>query len=268
MSRKDCTMICKGQFPEYFFQRLKILEVVNDESKSFPVGFLGRFQNLEKLELRWSSYTEIFSYGEVKKHAGTLTHLKYLKLWELSDLKYMSQSHSVFQNLEMLEVWWCCNMMNLVPPSASFENLTTLEVWHCEKLKNLLKLSTAKTLERLLKLRIDGCKRMTEVISNEGDVAEDVIVFSKLKWLSLEYLENLTSFCSGNYAFIFPSLEDLFVIECPEMKTFCCGGLNTPRLQEVRQNWGLEKGFWVGDLNTTIQQLHENEVQITFSWIF
>lgn len=103
-------------------------------------------------------------------------------------------------------------MINIVPPSASFKNLTTLEVWNCQRLMNLVTSSTAKSLVCLTKLRTDGCKMLTEIISKEEDVAEDEIVFSKLKWASLEHLENLTSFSSGNYILKFPSLADLFVI--------------------------------------------------------
>ncbi len=257
-------MICQSQFPKHIFRNLKNLEVVNDESENFRIGFLERFHNLEKLELRWSSYKEIFSNEDIAEHAEMITQVKSLKLWELSDLMYIwkqdSKLDSITENLESLEVWWCENLINLVPSSASFKNLTTLELWYCQRLMNLVTSSTAKSLVCLTKLRIDGCRMLTEIISKEEDVAEDEIVFSKLKWVSLERLENLTSFCSGNYTLKFPSLEDLFVIECPKMKIFSHRVLSTPRLREVRQNWGLYKGCWEGDLNTTIQQLQKNEV--------
>ncbi|KDO64068.1 hypothetical protein CISIN_1g0009451mg [Citrus sinensis] len=266
LSGKDIAMICQSQFPKHIFRNLKNLEVVNDESENFRIGFLERFHNLEKLELRWSSYKEIFSNEEIVEHAEMLTQVKSLKLWELSDLMYIwkqdSKLDSITENLESLEVWWCENLINLVPSSASFKNLTTLELWYCQRLMNLVTSSTAKSLVCLTKLRIDGCRMLTEIISKEEDVAEDEIVFSKLKWVSLERLENLTSFCSGNYTLKFPSLEDLFVIECPKMKIFSHRVLSTPRLREVRQNWGLYKGCWEGDLNTTIQQLQKNELPL------
>ncbi len=269
LSGKDIAMICQSQFPKHLFRNLKVLELVNDESKNFQIGFLERFHNLEKLELRWSSYKEIFSNEEIVEHAEMLTQVKSLKLWELSDLMCMwrqdSKLDSITQNLESLEVWWCENLINLVPSSASFKNLTTLEVWCCERLMNLVTSSTAKSLVCLTKLRIDGCRMLTEIISKEEDVGEDEIVFSKLKWVSLERLVNLTSFCSGNYTLKFPSLEDLFVIECPKMKIFSHRVLSTPRLREVRQNWGMYTGCWEGDLNTTIQQLQKNKVRILHS---
>lgn len=230
-------MICQGWLPTHLFQNLKILEVVNDKSDNFPICFLQCFKNLEKLELRWSSYKQIFSYKDAEKHAGKLTQIKSLKLWELSDLMYLWKKDfkldSFVENLEMLEVWWCNSLVNLVPSSASFGNLVTLEVWYCQGLKNLVTSSTAKSLVQLMKLRIDGCKMITEIIANEGDVVENEIVFSKLKWLSLENLESLTSFHSGNYTFKFPYMEDLFVIDCPNMKIFSTRDLNAPKLQKV-----------------------------------
>ncbi|XP_052293320.1 probable disease resistance protein At4g27220 isoform X2 [Citrus sinensis] len=272
LSGKDITMICHDHLPKHLFQNLKSLEIVSDKSDNFSIGFLQRFHNVERLKLRNSSYKEIFSNGEVEKQAGMLTQIKSLKLWELSNLLHIWEQcyklDSVFQNLETLEIWWCNNLINLVPSSASFENLTTLEVSYCQRLKNLVSSSTAKSLVCLMKLRIDGCKLMTEIISSEGDVEEDEIVFSRLKWLSLECLDSLTSFCSGNCTFKFPSLEDLFVIDCPKMMIFSFGVLSTPRLREVRKNWGLDKGCWEGNLNTTIQKLCNNKVMLPPGVVF
>ncbi|KDO39829.1 hypothetical protein CISIN_1g040040mg, partial [Citrus sinensis] len=82
------------------------------------------------------------------------------------------------------------------------------------------------------------------------------IVFSKLKWLFLESSGSITSFCSGNYAISFPSLEVLIVENCPKLNTFSAGVLKTPRLRAV-QNWKLDEDFWAGDVNTTLQHLNE-----------
>ncbi|KDO36247.1 hypothetical protein CISIN_1g036808mg, partial [Citrus sinensis] len=102
------------------------------------------------------------------------------------------------------------------------------EVSYCKRLKNLVSSSTAKNLVCLVKLRIDGCRLMTEIISIEGDVEEDEVVFSRLKWLSLECVDSLKSFCFGNCTLKFPSLEDLFVIDCPKMMIFSLGILSKP----------------------------------------
>ncbi|XP_044498593.1 probable disease resistance protein At4g27220 isoform X1 [Mangifera indica] len=263
LSGKDLTMIREDHFPDNFFQKLKILAVMNDESEDFQLGFLQMFRKLEKIELRLSLYREIFSFGEVVRFAGMLRCIQNLKLWKLLHLKYLwkqeSEMDSILQNLEVLEVWWCDALINLVPSSVSFQNLKILELWYCRGLKSLLAPSTAKSLVQLLKLSIDGCEMMTEIITSEVDVAENEIVFRKLTCLSLENLQSLTSFCSGDYTLKFPSLEDLFVTECPKMKIFSPGVVSAPRLQEVRQNEEQDEGYWKDDVNTTIQWLHKEK---------
>ncbi|KAL5825703.1 hypothetical protein ACOSQ3_021766 [Xanthoceras sorbifolium] len=76
--------------------------------------------------------------------------------------------------------------------------------------------------------------------------------------MSLTDLSNLTSFCSGNYTLNFPSLEELDVIGCPKMKFFSLGVLSTPMLQQIK----CSSGYYnlEGDLNTTIQWIHEEEM--------
>ncbi|XP_031276815.1 uncharacterized protein LOC116135260 [Pistacia vera] len=189
-----------------------------------------------------------------------LTQIKDLKLFELSNLQCMRKQESklgtVLQNLDILEVWWCGNLINLVPSSASFHNLTVLEVWFCKRLKNLVVFSTAKSLVQLKEMKICVCEMMTDVVPNEGDVMEPEINFCRLKTLTLFALVSLTGFCSGNSTLKFPSLEELFVIECPNMNIFSRGVLSVPNLQEVQQSWAADVWCWDGDLNTTIQNLH------------
>ncbi|KAL5770789.1 hypothetical protein ACOSP7_014943 [Xanthoceras sorbifolium] len=99
---------------------------------------------------------------------------------------------------------------------------------------------------------------MTEVIANKEDIEEDEIVFNSLKSLTLTGLSSLTSFCSANYSFKFPSLKEFTVIYCHKMETFSSQVLSTPMLEKVHfQNWG--PCTWEGDLNTTIQQIYRRE---------
>lgn len=259
-------MIWQDHFLEHLLSKLKVLNVsYDDESAVFPLGLLQRARNLEKLVLSYGSYKEICSSEEVEEHAGRLTHIKTLKLNKLSDPTHMWKQDSkldlMLQNLDILEIKYCGNMMNLVPSRASFRNLTVLEVCDCERLVSVVTSPTAKSLVQLRKMTISKCKMVTEVIaSDQGDVVKVEIVFNKLKELFLESLESLRSFCSGaNYAFNFPCLEDLIVIKCPNMKTFSAGVLKTPRLWDV-QNLELNEACWAGDVNTTIQQLHEKMV--------
>ncbi|KDO36774.1 hypothetical protein CISIN_1g0393751mg, partial [Citrus sinensis] len=118
----------------------------------------------------------------------------------------------------------------LLPSSSvSFRNLTKLVAVGCKELIHLVTSSTAKTLVRLVTVQVYGCRAMTEVVINDKEGVDiEEIVFSKLKALILCDLDSLTSFCSANYTFKFPSLEYLEVIGCPKMKTFTSGESNTP----------------------------------------
>ncbi|GAY62720.1 hypothetical protein CUMW_220070, partial [Citrus unshiu] len=149
----------------------------------------------------------------------------------------------------------CDHLVNLVPSSTSFQNLTNLVVSCCERLKIVLTSSIAKTLVRLRFMKIESCDRITEIVLVDDFVAKDeVITFRELKKLKLLHLESLTSFCSGNCAFKFPSLERLVVDDCPNMNIFSEGKLSTPKLHKV-QRWGEACWAWKDDLNTTIQKV-------------
>ncbi|XP_052298146.1 importin subunit alpha-2-like [Citrus sinensis] len=70
-------------------------------------------------------------------------------------------------------------------------------------------------------------------------------------------MQNLTSFCSSNCAFKFPSLERLLVDDCPSMKIFSGEELSTPMLHKVQlSSWYEKHWIWVHDLNTTIKYLY------------
>ncbi|XP_044498376.1 probable disease resistance protein At4g27220 isoform X4 [Mangifera indica] len=263
LSRVDDMMTLLHQFPENFCRCT--IEIKQDKSFNISVGILQRSVKLEKLKLSDCSYEEIFTCGEDEKDTKILIQIKSLELCDLSDAKYLwgkgSKLDSLLQNLEALKVYKCDRMINVLPSSASFENLTVLIVEWCYGLMNLLTPSIAKNLVQLREMKIQGCAMITEIVSDKTDVAaEDEIVFGKLKLLSLDYLESLTCFCPGDYALKFPHLEELVVHACPKMKTFSVGNLYTPSLQKVQQNqWDKDKGGWVGDLNATIQHLHEEE---------
>ncbi|XP_022723803.1 uncharacterized protein LOC111280652 [Durio zibethinus] len=141
-----------------------------------------------------------------------------------------------------------------------FKNLTYLQVSNCHGLKNLLTLSTAKSMVVLTEMSITDCQMIEEIIARGSDDLMDGIVFSQLKTLELGCLPSLSSFCSGNYAFGFPSLEELIMRQCPKMEIFTTGGLSTPMLQGIQSAEGEYLGHWEGNLNAIVQQLFTEKV--------
>ena len=207
---------------------------------------------------------ELFPYEDIlhpEKHARILTQLRELQLSQLPMLTHLwkeeTRSSPILQNLEALEVSQCGKLKLLVPSSVSFQNLTTLEISKCHGLINLVTVSTAKSLVQLKKLRVSECKRITEIVAREGGEVNEMINFNKLTSLKLEYLPNLTIFCSGNYSFVFPCLEEVIVRQCPEMKIFPHGVLSTPKLERVQTT---NEDEWHGkiDLNTTLHRHWEH----------
>ncbi|KDO39116.1 hypothetical protein CISIN_1g000635mg [Citrus sinensis] len=283
LSGEDVEMILMGDFPHHLFGCLKQVAVATDESECFPLGLLERFLNMEDLYLRACSYKEIFSSNDeyLEKDVRNFALIKRLHLVELDDLKHLWKPNSklehILQYLEKLFVSYCQSLLILLPSaSISFRNLTELQVTNCKKLINLVTSSVAKSLVGLLMLNIYGCRAMTEVVTGDENGAanpKEEIVFTKLKSISLVDLDSLTSFCSANYTFNFPSLQDLEVIGCPKMTIFTTVELCTPPRVNV---WYGEGNLWRSDdggVNTTIQHLHDEKLlegsssHIAYDWI-
>ncbi|PPD91121.1 hypothetical protein GOBAR_DD11943 [Gossypium barbadense] len=194
-----------------------------------------------------------------KGDVGTLTPIRNLMLDRAMNLYHIWRKDLEFDhilsNLQKLEVWECDDLINITVSSSSLQNLTTLDVSFCQMMTNLVTPLVVKNLVQLTRMSVAGCSKMTEIVGNGGDCHQTIVV-SKLKCLELSYLESLTSFCSRNYTFNFPCLEELVVERCPRLKTFTEGVLSTPQLQRVIQSRYPEKWSWASDLNTTIQQLY------------
>ncbi|XP_031258417.1 uncharacterized protein LOC116116492 [Pistacia vera] len=174
--------------------RFKTLSIKFDESANISLELLQRFENLEVLQLAGCIYKQIFSCGKDEKHMQIT----------------LGPSLASFQNLRVLNVSWCIELMKLMTPS------------------------TARSLVQLRELNVEGCEMVIEIVENEGDATMNTeIVFENLKKLLFRRLETLICFCSGNYSFNYPSLEELTIGECPNMKTFSQGILSTPKLHKV-----------------------------------
>ncbi|KAE8684147.1 hypothetical protein F3Y22_tig00111151pilonHSYRG00132 [Hibiscus syriacus] len=244
LNSKHISTICNSQVPVGIFSHVKVLQVLGNDDKTVLFPFV-IYCDLEG---------NVSGEGNAsEKDLVSLPHPTHLGEED-------SQMHHVFPNLETLEVRGCEGLICLGPSSASFRNLKTLDLWQCYTVA-LITSSAARNLSQLIKMRIRDCSTVREIVAKRKDDAPDMINFGKLKCLVLHYLPNLTSFCSEEYDFRFPSLEQVIVRQCPKLKIFCQGGLITPELHRVQLSEEDYKGFWAGDLNTTICRLHENTVK-------
>ncbi|XP_031286055.1 uncharacterized protein LOC116144763 [Pistacia vera] len=187
----------KSKFRRISWQsRFKTLKIIFDRLANIPLGLLHRFENLEKLQLYYCGYKEMFLCGKDEKHM----------------------------------------QITLGPSLAFFQNLQVLNVRQCKKLMKLMTPAMPRSLVQLRELSVKGCEMVIEIVENEGDATRSTeIVFDNLKKLSLEYLKSLICFCSGNYSFNFPSLEKLIIRECPNVLCFCFGNhyFNFPSLEKL-----------------------------------
>ncbi|XP_031285179.1 uncharacterized protein LOC116143869 [Pistacia vera] len=215
LSGRDVMSIWEGAFQESF-GKVKTLQLINDEYTNVPIQILHKFNNLEKLILKVSSYEEIFSFGKDKEHAGALTKLKDVELQGLLNLKCISKQDSrlnlILQNLDSLAVQYCHNLTTLLPTLVSFEKLRTLRVSYCNGMQNLMSSSRAKSLVQLEELSIQSCEMMIEVLANERNIEKYEVVFEKLNTLTLDNLESLTCLCYGNYILKFLNLGRLYIV--------------------------------------------------------
>ncbi|KAL1080085.1 hypothetical protein V6Z11_D10G266800 [Gossypium hirsutum] len=243
------------QFPPALFQDIKVF-VVCGGSRSSIFPFVRRFYNLDSFWLFGFDFKYVVP---CKGDVGTVTPIRNLILYRAINLKHIwrkgSEFDHILSNLQKLEVWECDDLINITVSSSSLQNLTTLNVSYCQMMTNLVTPLVVKNLVQLTRMSVARCTKMTEIVGNGGDCHQTIVV-SKLKCLELSYLESLTSFCSRNYTFSFPCLEELVVERCPRLKTFTEGVLSTPQLRRVKQSSYREKWSWASDLNTTIQQLY------------
>ncbi|KAF8391546.1 hypothetical protein HHK36_023852 [Tetracentron sinense] len=183
---------------------------------------------LEKLEISYGSNLEEIVAKEEEEHEE---EDKKVGVWR-KDLRAFNKGLACFGNLKILYV----------------------EFFH--KLRILFKPSIAQCLLQLEVLHIKECNIMEEVVSKEterGGVG-DKIRFPKLKTIELFSLHVLGSFCSGNFSFEWPSLEQVLVSNCPEMETSTAATLkiqSTPKLKKIKVDG--EEILPMGDLNTVIQ---------------
>ncbi|KAL6272553.1 hypothetical protein ACE6H2_023245 [Prunus campanulata] len=139
---------------------------------------------------------------------------------------------------------------------TGFGNLTFLSVSHCRSLRYLFFSTVAKLLVSLKDLKVGNCKKIEQVIAKaDTESADQEITFPRLNSITLEDLPNLICFSTEAYTLKLPSLMELKVIRCPYLRTFASKVVNTHSVIQVYTELG--KSEWMGDLNSTIGNIHK-----------
>ncbi|KAH6808404.1 hypothetical protein C2S51_029512 [Perilla frutescens var. frutescens] len=119
-----------------------------------------------------------------------------------------------------------------------FKRFEVLVIWRYKGSTSLFTSSTAENLVSLREISIGRCDEMK---------------------LELDRLRKLVSFCEWEFDVEFPSLREVNISECPDMKHFTLGLLTTPKLEVVRINW--KKIGGLKDLNGAVQRHFEKKQQ-------
>ncbi|KAI4345908.1 hypothetical protein L6164_012994 [Bauhinia variegata] len=140
--------------------------------------------------------------------------------------------------------------------SKIFENLQSLQVKRCDSLQNLVFPSSC--LQKLRKLEISECEILERIIfRKEGSETET----THLESIVLEQLPKLSTFFQE--IFQFPSLREISVIDCAELKTFP-SGFFSPATSHFFGNQGfLEKLQKVHLTNLNYCQKIWNEIRMS-----
>ncbi|CAL5431225.1 unnamed protein product [Camellia sinensis] len=284
-----------------YIPRLSILHIDDFDNLRFlfSQSMTQCILQLQELKIRGCKmmstiFWEEDSHGEILVDNIEFTQLKILQLYDLQNLvsifpKVTTAAATSFEHIQnpgqslfnekvafpsleelelhgfqsMNEIW--CNQLQ----TGSFNKLIKLSVSDCGSLKNLFSLFVARYLVHLKELVINKCSMMEEVVAKEEDEEEGRInrtPLPKLEYLKLEDLPELKSFCHITHVWELPLVENITVLNCPEMKTFSPGIIRTPKLQCVfmkkgRFNWFPgeegEDWLWISDLNQTILRLIE-----------
>ncbi|XP_028769764.1 uncharacterized protein LOC114727230 [Neltuma alba] len=267
------------QFPVDQCPRVDILRIERSVYKMMTL--LERFPQLKALHVQHSPFEEIFpSQAHIVDHTGKFPPLKEVYLANMDELKHIWRNDSqlpTIQNLEVPHVENCSSLITLAPSSTSFDSLTVL-VSKCHQLVYLVTNHMAKSLVNLETLEMNDCKKIEEIVTKQkGEDDEDKeILFCKLKFLKLDQIPALKRFCGHNYTFRFPSLDQVIIINCPTLKIFSPGLIDTPSLKSVQllQDGDKPQQFWGVSLNKTIYQqqlasregvLDENDASIIWN---
>ncbi|XVE50310.1 hypothetical protein DITRI_Ditri01bG0151700 [Diplodiscus trichospermus] len=233
---KKVRVIGCGQLQEVF-------QTENWETNQAPL-----MSNLTSLELK--SLPELKWIWKGSCHFVNLQSLKVVEIYHCNRLKYLF-SLSLAQNLVLLEqikIVYCYGLEQVItefeiddnlesdgghlhPPLLP--NLKSLQIHLCPRLEYVFKIPLVQGLPHLEFICIRDAPQLKQVFSvaNVNNGVDDAVALPRLQYLRLENLINLSCFCSENYPIVSPSLEELIIVRCPQLK----GPLQIASLQYLRE---------------------------------
>ena len=137
----------------------------------------------------------------------------------------------VFSSSKLAYMW-----KNVPRGIQGFQNLTSIGVSFCNHLIYLIPLSIAKLLVKLQSIVLSYCDAIKNIVQRDGEEeAADIIMFPKVSSLVLGELPNLVSFCIEAYSFEWPSIKDITMSHCYNLKTIGSETQSPRKLKKINE---------------------------------
>ncbi|XP_059657636.1 uncharacterized protein LOC132304111 isoform X18 [Cornus florida] len=245
------------------FGVLKCIEVkrCNKLVNVIPSDVLPRLQNLEKLVVDGcdSLFSEVEVLGTVEKGSRiaepTINVLPRLQEMLLEGLPNLV----MYMRLNRKE--------HLAGRICAYSNLKDLHLSNRDNLENVFSPSTARYLVHLQKLKIFNCEKMEQIVAiergelgevEENKVHDEIIVFPQLKYLRLEKLPNLKSFCCCSRGSK-KGEEETVELNIPRVEALFNHKVSLPALEELTiEDLESLTAIWV-DQSQPLKQVKEAE---------
>jgi hypothetical protein len=240
-------------------------DVDKNEKPSVLFGILEKAPNLQYLWLGCINSNEIFLIPNPKIiEDGFLGRLKILKLYLVSELRYINLEHSwldaVCEKLHNLNVTNCHGLNKLFryPSAVSFSCMRELYISVCHGLRYLFRSSVANLLTSLEKITVTESKSIICIVAQELDETTDQgVKFERLCYIYLNSLSSLECFYSGNGSLQLPSLTEVYIWKCPKMKIFSRGEINAESFRGIQalSDSNDQLVLYNDDLNASVEKL-------------
>ncbi|XP_027337393.1 uncharacterized protein LOC113851107 [Abrus precatorius] len=247
---KDILVLCSrlrfGQLEEDFKCLNKIrlfFDVYKSEKPTLPIEILEKAPNLQEMSIEYCNSLEIFLTQDPKiGEDGMLGHLKILTLnnvWKLQSIGTEDSPwlNAICEKIHELNVTKCPDMTTLIDAASavSFSYLKELYIVKCHGLQYLFTSSVAKKLMHLELITVKECDSMKELVAEEQEeITSKGIKFERLNRIVLSSLSSLICFYSGIDPLELPSLIQVDVRECPNMKIFSQGLIEAKSFQRIQ----------------------------------
>ncbi|CAL5423718.1 unnamed protein product [Camellia sinensis] len=188
----------------------------------FPSNVIKGMQSLERLKVAWCQSVEVAFDLE-----GIIVREGY------PDILLPSLTKLVLLYLPKLTHVWKNNLLRI----PSFQNLTSLTVVGCSSLRYIFSSSQPKLLVKLREIAVAECSVLEAIVNEEpkvdDEVATNIIMFPQLNSLKLYHLPSLKSLCPQAYTFKGSFIEEIKVINCPNMRALPSA---LQRMLELQEN--------------------------------